>query len=89
MSNDPGVAKVNFWIDEVHSYPLEDKFVVVINYTTSQAGHPSFALDAVERHTAVIMLTMKGEVVSALCVWGSLHQNNETWDFVNRRWTQK
>lgn len=42
--------------------------VVVINYTTANAGHPHFMLTALENHVAIITLNDKEEVVSAFCV---------------------
>jgi len=74
-------------IIEVYDHKLGGK-VLVVNYTTINAGHPYFALEALEDHTAVITLSEEGEVISAFCVWGSFH-DSAIWDLVNQRWIQK
>jgi len=62
--------------------------VIVVNYTTWNAVHPDFMCEAIEHHTAVITLNEKGEVISAFCVWGSLH-TGKIWDLLNHRWIQE
>ena len=59
--------------------------VVIVEYTTPNGGHPDFMLEIIERHTAVITLNEKSEVISAFCVHGSL-QEGQVWDLLNQRW---
>ena len=77
----------NVEILEIYEHKLGGQ-VVVINYTTVNAGHPHFMWEAIEHHTAVITLSEKGEVVSAFCVWGSFH-DGRIWDLLNQRWIQQ
>ncbi len=63
--------------------------VIVVNYTTANAVHPHFMCEAIEHHTAVITLNEKEQVVSAFCVWGTLHGPDKIWDLINQRWIQK
>jgi len=63
--------------------------VIVVKYTTVNAGHPGFFMEAIEHHVAVLTLNPKGEVVSAFCVWGSFHNQERIWDLTNQRWIQK
>lgn len=77
----------NVEILEVYEHKLGGQ-VVVINYTTVNAGHPHFMWEAIEHHTAVITLSEKGEVVSAFCVWGNFH-DGRIWDLLNQRWIQQ
>jgi hypothetical protein len=72
---------------EVYDHRLGGK-VVVVEYTTAYGGHLGFFLEAFEHHVAVIALNMRGEVVSAFCVWGSFH-DGKIWDLVNQRWIQQ
>lgn len=74
-------------IREIYDHKLGGK-VMVVKYTTGNAGHPSFFLEAIEHHIAVITLNMRGEVVSAFCVWGSFH-DGKIWDLLNQRWIQQ
>jgi hypothetical protein len=74
-------------ITEVYDHEMGGK-VVVVNYTTANAVHPHFMCEAIEHHTAVITIDEKGEVVSAFCVWGSLH-DGRIWDLLNQRWIEK
>ena len=74
-------------IKEIYDHKLGGK-VMVVKYTTANAGHPGFFLEAIEHHTAVITLNMRGEVVSAFCVWGSFH-DGKIWDLLNQRWIQQ
>jgi hypothetical protein len=62
--------------------------VLVVEYTTASAGHPDFFLEAIEHHIAVITLDMRGEVVSAFCVWSVFH-DGKIWDLLNHRWIQQ
>ncbi|MDH5690907.1 MAG: hypothetical protein OEY81_05715 [Candidatus Bathyarchaeota archaeon] len=74
-------------VREVYDHKLGGK-VVVVEYTTANGGHPGFFLEAFEHHIAVITLNMRGEVVSAFCVWGSFH-DGKIWDLLNQRWIQQ
>lgn len=75
-------------IKEIIDYvDVDGKFVMVLNYTTCNAGHPNFVLEAVEHHTAIIKLTTDGNVVSALCVWGSFHKDR-IWDLLDQKWIE-
>jgi hypothetical protein len=74
-------------VKEVYDHKLGGK-VMVVKYTTANAGHPRFFLEAVEQHIAVITLNMKGEVMSAFCVSGSFH-DGKIWDLLNQRWIQQ
>jgi len=55
--------------------------IVVVEYATSSMGHPTFMLEAIERHIAVISLDANGKVVSAFCIHGT-----GVWDLVNQKW---
>lgn len=59
--------------------------VAIVEYTTWSGGHPNFALEFIEHHTAVITLSESGEVTSAFCVHGNL-QDGRIWDLINQRW---
>jgi len=74
-------------VKEVYDHKLGGK-VVIVRYTTVNGGHPGFFLEAIEHHTAVITLNLRGEVVSAFCVWGSFH-DGKIWDLLNQRWIQQ
>ena len=74
-------------VKEVYDHKLGGK-VMVVKYTTVNAGHPGFFLEAIEHHIAVITLNMRGEVVSAFCVWGGFH-DSKIWDLLNQRWIQQ
>jgi len=71
-------------IIEIYDHKLGGK-VIVVNYTTVNAVHPHFMCEAIEHHTAIIMLNEKGQVMSAFCVWGSFHEG-KNWDLINQRW---
>lgn len=71
---------------QIYDHKLGGK-VIVVKYTTANAGHPDFFLEAIEHHIAVITFNIKGEVVSAFCVWGSFH-DDKIWDLLNQRWIQ-
>ena len=73
-------------IKEIYDHKLGGK-VLVVKYTTANAGHPHFFLEAIEHHTAIIRLNGRGEVVSAFCVWGNFH-DGKIWDLVNQRWIE-
>jgi len=75
-------------IEEIYAHKLGGS-VIIVRYTTMNAGHPGFYLEAIEQHVAAITLNTKGEVVSALCVWGSFHGQDRIWDLANQRWIQK
>ena len=74
-------------VKEIYDHKLGGK-VMVVKYTTANAGHPGFFLEAIEHHIAVITLNMGREVVSAFCVWGNFH-NGKIWDLLNQRWIQQ
>jgi len=74
-------------VKEIYDNKLGGK-VMVVKYTTANGGHPGFFLEAIEHHIAVITLNMRGEVVSAFCVWGSFH-DGKIWDLLNQRWIQQ
>jgi hypothetical protein len=74
-------------VREVYDHRLGGK-VVVVEYTTANGGHPSFFLEAFEHHVAVFTVSMRGEVLSAFCVWGSFH-DGKIWDLLNQRWIQQ
>lgn len=74
-------------IEEVYDHELGGK-VVVVSYTTMNAGHPDFLMEAVENHVAVITVNRRGEIATAFCVWGSFH-GGRIWDLVNSRWIQQ
>jgi len=79
-----GVWDGTIEIKEIYDHKLGGK-VVVVKYITATGGHPDFFLDAPEHHTAVITLNMRGEVVSAFCVWANFH-GGRIWDLINQRW---
>jgi hypothetical protein len=55
--------------------------IVVVEYVTSSMGHPTFMLEAIERHIAVTSLDANRKVVSAFCIHGT-----GVWDLVNQKW---
>jgi len=73
-------------VKEIYDHKLGGK-VMIVKYTTANAGHPGFFWEAIERHIAVITLNMRGEVVSAFCVWGNFH-DGKIWDLPNQRWLE-
>lgn len=83
-----GVWDNTIEIAEVYDDAFNGK-VAVVKYATANAGHPLFMYEVVEEHVAVITLNERGEVVSAFCLWGSLHGSNRIWDLVNQRWIQR
>jgi len=62
--------------------------VIVVEYTTASAVHPHFMAEAIEHHTAVITIDEIGKVTSALCIWGSFH-DNRVWDLINQKWIER
>jgi hypothetical protein len=56
--------------------------IVVAEYRTISMGHPTFMLEALENHVAVITFDASGKVVSAFCV----HGVGVFWDLVNQKW---
>jgi len=74
-------------VEEIYDHKLGGK-VMVVRYSTLNAGHPGFFLEAIEHHIAVITVDIRGEVVSAFCVSGSFHEG-KIWDLLNQRWIQQ
>lgn len=70
----------NVEIKEFYDHKLGGK-VVVVEYMTTNAGHPDFMLEIIEHHIAAIILNEKGEVISAFCL-----NHEQVWDLLNRRW---
>jgi len=68
-------------IEEVYDHKLSGE-ILVVEYTTTSMGHPTFMLEALEHHIAVITLNADGEVVSAFCI----HGKGVFWDLVNQKW---